>query len=176
MHDLIFYISSLDILNEGEFSDYFVDKLLENPDIDPDMLYQARIVIPQLDQTLNTRLGIAIRAGNHRLGSSLLEAALKTNGFGYNELHLNTLKAKKVADLGDVKRVSITKKTYGSFLVTPLHAACINPNPLILDELLKISQQYNFADEILRKPVHYAATCEGPGPLKVLIDNGADTR
>lgn len=29
---------------------------------------------------------------------------------------------------------------------------------------------------MLRKPVHYAASCEGSGTLKVLIDNGADTR
>lgn len=43
-------------------------------------------------------------------------------------------------------------------------------------ELLAISQQFNFTDELLRKPVHYAAACEGPGPLKVLIENGADTR
>lgn len=28
----------------------------------------------------------------------------------------------------------------------------------------------------MRKPVHYAATCEGPGPLNYLIKQGADTR
>jgi len=31
-------------------------------------------------------------------------------------------------------------------------------------------------DEIMRKPVHYAATCIGTGPLKLLLERGVDPR
>jgi ankyrin repeat protein len=31
-------------------------------------------------------------------------------------------------------------------------------------------------DEIMRKPVHYAATCSGTGPLKYLLSKGVDPR
>ena len=31
-------------------------------------------------------------------------------------------------------------------------------------------------DEIMRKPVHYAAVCAGPEPLKYLISKGVDPR
>lgn len=31
-------------------------------------------------------------------------------------------------------------------------------------------------DEILRKPIHYAAVCSGTGPLKYLISKGVELR
>ena len=31
-------------------------------------------------------------------------------------------------------------------------------------------------DEIMRKPVHYAAVCQGSGPLKYLLSKGVDPR
>ena len=74
------------------------------------------------------------------------------------------------------KGVSVTKKTYGQTVVMPIHCAAINPNPDILKALLEIRPEYSIADEILRKPVHYAAACEGPGPLNLLIKMGVDTR
>jgi len=30
--------------------------------------------------------------------------------------------------------------------------------------------EYSIPDENYRKPVHYAAMCEGPGPLQYLIE------
>ena len=31
-------------------------------------------------------------------------------------------------------------------------------------------------DELMRKPVHYAAVCVGPGPIKLLLTRGIDPR
>lgn len=31
-------------------------------------------------------------------------------------------------------------------------------------------------DEIMRKPIHYAATCIGTGTLKLLLERGVDSR
>lgn len=34
--------------------------------------------------------------------------------------------------------------------------------------------ELNVTDQELRKPVHYAAVCEGPEPMKILIEAGAN--
>ena len=44
-------------------------------------------------------------------------------------------------------------------IITPIHCAAINPNPEFLKVLLEISNEYSIMDEIMRKPVHYAAAC-----------------
>lgn len=43
-------------------------------------------------------------------------------------------------------------------LITPVHCAAINPNPEFLRILLDISGELSIMDELMRKPVHYAAT------------------
>jgi ankyrin repeat protein len=87
-----------------------------------------------------------------------------------------------VAKLTEFRKVSVLKKNYGFFQrgiqgqFTPIHCACINPNPEFLIKLLEMQPELNLADDQLRKPVHYAAACSGPGPLRHLIDQGIDTR
>lgn len=99
----------------------------------------------------------------------------KLGGYGFGPLHEQVLEVDKAKDLPQFKRVSVTKKASGHIL-TPLHCACINPNGEVLEKLLEVCPEYNFPDDTLRKPVHYAAACEGPGPLKVLLEKGIDTR
>ena len=67
----------------------------------------------------------------------------------------------------------MTKKANTNKDITPLHCACINPNPKYLKALLDANPELNVIDQDLRKPVHYAAACEGPETLEVLIKAGA---
>jgi hypothetical protein len=53
--------------------------------------------------------------------------------------------------------------------ITPIHCAAINPNPKYLKTLLNILPEYGIVDSQLRRPVHYAAACEGTGPLGLLL-------
>jgi len=61
-------------------------------------------------------------------------------------------------------------------IITPVHCAAINPNPEFLNLLLDISNEFSIMDEIMRKPVHYAAVCSGTGPLELLLKRGVDAR
>lgn len=91
----------------------------------------------------------------------------KHPNFGFNQLHQDVLE--EHAELGKILRVSVTKKANTNRDITPLHCACINPNPKYLKLLLDANPDFNVNDTDLRKPVHYAAACIGPDPLKVLI-------
>lgn len=92
-------------------------------------------------------------------------------------MHISALLANKEEDLGEIKKVSVTKRCIAQpFIVTPLHCAAINPNPDIIKALLKVAPEFTIPDELLRKPIHYAAACVGPGPLHYLIENNADSR
>jgi ankyrin repeat protein len=68
----------------------------------------------------------------------------------------------------------VTKKANTNKDLTPLHCACINPNPKFLKALLDTGAEMQTIDTDLRRPVHYAAACEGPEPLTVLIAAGAN--
>ena len=52
--------------------------------------------------------------------------------------------------------------------------ACINPNVEVLAQLLDVNADFNMTDTEMRRPVHYAAACEGLGPLKLLLEKGAN--
>lgn len=56
-----------------------------------------------------------------------------------------------------------------SVQILPIHAACINPNGDYLKALLNSVPEHSIPDKDGFKPMHYAAACEGPGPLKVLL-------
>ena len=53
--------------------------------------------------------------------------------------------------------------------MSPLHCAAINPNPKILAKLLSVCPEYALADIRGVKPIHYAAACNGSGPLEFLL-------
>ena len=54
--------------------------------------------------------------------------------------------------------------------ITPLHCAAINPNPKYLMKLLSILPEYGITDVNSHRPIHYAAACEGTGPLEYLLN------
>ena len=106
---------------------------------------------------------VAARAGNRKVAYELIKNMAKYPNFGFNNLHADVLSDD--AELEKVLRVSCTKKANTNRNITPLHCACINPNPKYLKALLEVGADYNVIDEDLRKPIHYAAACVGPEPL-----------
>ena len=55
------------------------------------------------------------------------------------------------------------------FQLLPLHCAAINPNTKYLQKLFAVVPDYQVKDCRGRKLIHYAAACEGSGPLKFLL-------
>jgi ankyrin repeat protein len=92
--------------------------------------------------------------------------------FGFNQLHADVLSDKPLPE--KVLRQSVTKKANTNRDITPLHCACINPNPKYLKALLDTGAELQTIDTDLRRPVHYAAACVGHEPLEVLIAAGAN--
>jgi len=54
--------------------------------------------------------------------------------------------------------------------ITPLHCAAINSNPKYLMKLLSILPEYGITDASSHRLMHYAAACEGTGPLEYLLN------
>jgi len=114
-----------------------------------------------------------VRSGNLKTAGHLVNLAMATDGYGFNKVHLEVLTAKQPDLVLSVPKASLTKKNVGfsrsnrnqQGLITPLHCACINPNVEFIKAILNKVEDYSFPDDILRKPVHYAAACEGPEPL-----------
>ena len=103
-----------------------------------------------------------------KLAAHVLENA--PAGTGFNAVHIEVLNVDNDADLKCMLRANMcTKKPFANDLVTPIHCASINPNVKYLKTLLSITQDFNIADKKGRKPVHFAAVCEGPSPLEYLI-------
>lgn len=102
----------------------------------------------------------AIMFGHRKLAAHVVESA--PNGYGFNAVHAQVLSADNDEDLTCKLRANMcTKKAFNNENVTPIHCACINPNVKYLKTLLSITQEYNIADKRGRKPIHYAAVCEG---------------
>ena len=92
--------------------------------------------------------------------------------FGFNQLHSDVLSDD--AQLDKVLRQSVTKKANTNRDLTPLHCACINPNPKYIKALLETGADLQTIDTDLRRPVHYAAACISSEPLNVLIAAGVN--
>jgi len=116
-----------------------------------------------------------VLCGDRHNAAYLVGLANEAGGFGFNNAHQEALIKEKASELTPgLKKVSVTKKPLGNSGITPLHCAAINPNQEILEALLEVSRDYSLPDDKMRRLIHYAACCEGPGPLKVLLSEGAD--
>jgi ankyrin repeat protein len=87
-------------------------------------------------------------------------------------LHLDVLKLDQLKD--KIHTASVTKKAPSAGSITPMHLACINPNKEVLRTLIKQNNDINVLDDKGYKPIHYAAACSDPGPMQVLLENGAN--
>ena len=78
--------------------------------------------------------------------------------------------------LKKMRKTNVTKKANDNLGISPLHCACINPNPLTLKHFIEVGDDLYVYDLDLRKPVHYAACSSSPENLKVLMEKGVDVR
>ncbi|XP_066916228.1 poly [ADP-ribose] polymerase tankyrase-like [Clytia hemisphaerica] len=115
----------------------------------------------------------AVQTGNREMAGEIAKLAIKKDGYGFNFLHDNLLNFTK-EKLPSFKAASVTKKTHVSRSIAPMFCACINPNAKYLQEVLNVHDDINISDYAQNRPIHYAAACSGPGPLKLLISRGAD--
>ena len=165
-----------DLKIPSELEDKTLDKIFEY-DIDPKMFEILRAGKEYMENKIDSRIHLAVRSGNRKLAGALIQAANKRSGFGYNFLHEEVLVLDDPSKLSDIKKVNCTKKPVGEAIITPIHCACINPNPKFLEALLAAApEEYSHPDELMRKPIHYAAACEGPEPLEILLKKGVDAR
>ena len=158
------------------FDNRTVAKIMEINDIDIDMIDLLRAHTDHFESVADSNIPTAIRSGNFKLAGHLIANNIKKGGWGYNFLHDQVLNLKDPKKMQAFKRVSVTKKTIGGAVITPIHCAAINPNAKFIETLLESAPEFSIADEKLRKPVHYAAACEGPGPLQLLLSKGVDAR
>ena len=122
------------------------------------------------DHTINILLNENIDKGNISIVEYLMSIFSSKEIYNYNKLHqLVTVQKPGAEKKLDIKnKMSTNKNNY--LHITPVHLACINPNEKILEEVLKNGGETEFQDNMGRKPISYAATCKGPGPLKLLIN------
>eukprot|EP01113_Clastostelium_recurvatum_P021438 TRINITY_DN2540_c0_g1_i2.p1 TRINITY_DN2540_c0_g1~~TRINITY_DN2540_c0_g1_i2.p1 ORF type:complete len:2019 (-),score=594.67 TRINITY_DN2540_c0_g1_i2:668-6724(-) len=135
----------------------------------------------------------AVRAGNREVAGWLVKKLVSDDGFGYNIVHQETLTLHDGESFsGTIRKTSVTKKPIDGRRMTPLHTACINPDPKYLLELLAIGAKnnarskdsglnaqvlhdlLNLADQDKKKLIHYAAACAEAGPLETLLSHGVD--
>lgn len=114
----------------------------------------------------------AILYGHRKLAARIIEA--HGAQFGFNSLHSEVMKLDyEELKPNSVRAASCRKKAFDYYSkndqVTPIHCAAINPNVKYLKSLLNITQDYSISDKAGRKPIHYAAVCEGPMPLEYLL-------
>ncbi|VDN05648.1 unnamed protein product [Thelazia callipaeda] len=109
----------------------------------------------------------AVRYGHRQLAANMIESFAKYN---FNDLHILTLKNNS-EPLKKFTPISVTKKGRLNRNITPLHTVAINPNVNYLEALLATGQQCE-PDLDGWDLIHYAAVCEGPGPLKHLLSLG----
>ena len=89
---------------------------------------------PQIEAFMQQYVYEAVRAGNKNLAHHIVKNLVQYPNFGFNQLHADVLSDDAV--LEKVLRQSVTKKANTNRDLTPLHCACINPNPKYLQALL----------------------------------------
>lgn len=70
---------------------------------------------------------------------------MKYPNFGFNQLHVDVL-SDDGTEPEKVLKVSVTKKAITNKDITPLHCACINPNPKYLKMLLDVNPELTLID------------------------------
>ncbi len=116
----------------------------------------------------------ALWNGNAEIAAHVIRMNQREAGLGcpYSRFHLEALETDGSLWIDAVREISVKKKTWEG--VTPLHCACINPDPSALKKLFAACPEVNMSDRADRKLIHYAATCAGLGPLEFLSENGAN--
>ncbi|XP_078315747.1 poly [ADP-ribose] polymerase tankyrase-like isoform X2 [Crassostrea virginica] len=119
-----------------------------------------------------SNIHVAVSRGHLELSAKLMDAAIKQGGCGFNFLHGDVLNF-TTEDLKPFASASVRKKPQENAMINPMHCACINPNAKYLEKLLSVEPDYTIEDKYGRKPIHFAAACQGTAPLELLLKKGA---
>lgn len=150
----------------------FMRRMLYSESLDYETIKQVYKLNPQIESFLQSYAYEAVRSGNRKIAHQLIKNMVQYPNFGFNQLHADVLSDDAV--LEKVLRQSVTKKANTNRDLTPLHCACINPNPKYLKALLDTGAEMQTIDSDLRRPVHYAAASVTSDALQVLINAGAN--
>ena len=85
-----------------------------------------------------------VRAGKRELAQEILKKIVEFQNFGFSKLHLEVLSDVPIVD--KVNKASVTKAAYQNKGITPLHCACINPDPSFLKALLEVEPDMQTMD------------------------------
>uniref|UniRef100_UPI001939B58C poly [ADP-ribose] polymerase tankyrase-like n=1 Tax=Styela clava TaxID=7725 RepID=UPI001939B58C len=89
-------------------------------------------------------------------------------GHGFTDLHELALSQEEPMPRLTNKEIKKRSASANGWL-QPVHLAAINPDPTNIKNLFQLSRDcINAADIRGRRPIHYAAACEGTGPLEFL--------
>ena len=144
----------------------------------PDMVSKFLGFFPSFEHQFISKVAEALRLGGRRdVADMLIMRGTKNDGYGLGEFFHLALTAKSESALKNLKKVNCTKKAFAVNNLTPIHCACLNPNPAIIKTFMAANQgEFQVLDDALRKPLHYAACCESAEPLKYLIEQNCDPR
>uniref|UniRef100_A0A914E6J5 Uncharacterized protein n=1 Tax=Acrobeloides nanus TaxID=290746 RepID=A0A914E6J5_9BILA len=108
----------------------------------------------------------AVRCGHRKLAGSMIKAYAEHE---FDQLHIKSLLNDKEG-LGKFVPMDASKKSANHKNITPIHMAAINPSAKFLNTLIPLQSNFNDPDTDNWHTIHYAAVCEGPSPLKHLLD------
>ncbi|XP_067682285.1 poly [ADP-ribose] polymerase tankyrase-like [Haliotis asinina] len=167
-----------DMTSDTMSMDYVIECLLKY-DAEPTLVDLVLAADPEEGmeeehwQTLHDNIYRALILGNRKIAARLVADAVKRGGFGFNYLHSDVLNFEKEDLRSNILVASVKKKPFGNEGITPLHCAAINPNVKYLSRLLQIEPDISLFDKRNRRPIHFAAACQGTGPLELLLERGA---
>lgn len=154
------------------YNDEDFEQILGNHNLQTKTLTELIAIEPGMADLLNDHIIHATISGNRKIAAFLIDRIKTHTNYGYNNLHFEVL-SRDGEDLSEYHKASIHKKSSYDHL-TPFHCACINPNSKYLQSFLSTDPDVQLTDLMSRKPIHYAAACEGPEPLKLLMKSGAN--
>ncbi|CAF2691907.1 unnamed protein product [Rotaria sp. Silwood2] len=114
-----------------------------------------------------------IQAGHRKLAANIINDMQSKNDYRFRKLHYEVLFFDQ-EDLIIDSACDVIEKTKENSKITPIHCAAINPNAKYIKQLLTIVPEYNIKDDYQRRPIHFAAACEGSEPLEYLISKNAN--
>eukprot|EP00347_Sterkiella_histriomuscorum_P008908 403343282 len=112
--------------------------------------------------------------GKREIAEKIIKLFVDDPLYQVNKLMHQVILANDLKDLPDnYNKLSVLKKSDKFSGIIPLHSAALNPNIEILKKLMNMissdkNQKY-MTDQFQNQCIHYAAACENPGNLELLL-------
>ena len=114
--------------------------------------------------------------GNFRAVRFIVETEKSRSPRSFNAAHLAAVSADAELPPKMTER-AVGGRSSVAHSLSSVHIAAINPNPDRLKQLLALDPSaLSQVDGLQRQPLHFAAACSTPGPLKLLLARDADRR